>query len=1780
MQANIWSEMGELGTVIGKVTTLTQMAQQAENNIANYKPHSDYGLYSNSEIFDTRLTADGHSQLGKGNDANLLNHGHQKVATVIGGNTVILDGKICTDQKIVDNVLKQHQQRMETAEKYASKTPDKHGNFKADVDNRLKTKYNNAQAILEKSYRQEYAVTVNSKTTDTFQTEASFLCSWEMNELQSLTYSLVLEEYEKDARKETLSDTFAKDKYDAIVKNAEEGKELKKEIDSKLAEIKKQDPDAKLSDFLEGGKYADRLSKKAQEALKLSVLENNQLEGKSTLLQDVTKTSWLKDIDLKKSDLSPDKLMEMNKRFFENATKRGYCFVTVTGQFDVKAMQKLSAHDLHRLELTPEMRDLFIKINQKGTFGGDNMLQKAMKMGMKTFGAGKALLVGVKGLGMKGMNFAMKFGDNPEAYNDINQLLKSYNTGTKVAKTTVKVTKKTVKTTVKAIQRINRTRLAELAKLHKANKHTENIKNLTGKADKLKSKTDNIKNKLSENAAARQAKFAAKQQAKFDKVLKKQNSAFGKLNRRLQKIRSSIANNPVVKKLKAIITAPFRALSAIAKFKQKAMATAGGLIIKLAFFLQIAIVIVTIIIALVDLLAGIFNIGNWFAPKSYKETVAYNLYLSLLDHENKYVMELANATSAEDCLKDESGNYIGYDALRLGYWGIDPKQYCCGNRRLEYVSANNTVKNGHYEQGTIAINPFWRIADAVGGAFDYKSVPEAYTLCKNFDGEHTYEISTNLNDYSIIDLRKDDRYKGDYDDAEITDHNWIYYGVNNGHTSNIKDIIAMTDVMYQMEASEGDEELKNIMGMSPRQLDCEATVGRTFKVIGEWFVNLWEWITEGDTNWDYPTLENNAVSWNTVHTYAITLFQVSHQEYLYLTPQYFDEDRVVKDCNGNELNISTETKAALGICPQPHEADFKLRLYPANRGSDESGTPQPTLLGYYLHLTEEEINLLSDKTDCIANDVQITMDKFNDTANPPCLWDGMPTYNTVIQCCGADVHYGTHSSGWWDSAKKPCWEVVNTSYIEPVYLTGTGSGTSTDTTVTVTIGTPTGTTTQTTHSPQGSASEAYDRAYAAALEELNKKPYDDPCDHYTVEENVMVFYDFKIYNDKEEKVSETQSVSEPQVSESQPQSNVHVTAVTITYSCTVTLKKKWYDGNITTKCRDCQGHSFTYCGGHLATHQQGNVFSITNAQLALTDIYRKGDEPSALYEYLHSNGSGVEGSDYTHSFKEGTPVGLSEFQQRYPEIIGKVPKIDYSQHKDESGNINAPASYAANYGGCQLPLEDTGSIFQGSAVSHGLNIIVEEKNGASVWGTGKQVALPNKYNSKAVDGAMYEGLQIGDGTYENGVALIRQCRDIFDCDVIINKGRNILPYNDFTKYEGWTADNMILAINRLSMEWVDVYGFDINLEIGETNVELSPTDVDVLLYGLKEEYGESVMSEKRIDRIESLLSWVGRGFGTEQHHPPATQFVGDSSYYNKNHGFLSTLCHSTGVIKVYDDEGNEQEEKMWNFSDSCTSGTSSDAASYMYNLAVRKNDLKSAMIYESFDYYANTAINSLNDLKPTNVIVHKALYPDGIPKTEDIVLPDSFEAAKVDGGTVVLDGYSLRDYYIDEQEVIYLGTFSYETIDKMLAYLKEKLKDEEYNGFTDETVTPHIIYHGYNISGNNPYELCKGIALSTGQIIYVGVPVTVELSKMGIYTAFKLRTGYQLVFDESTQTYNKETSGNYNEELANYIESYNTGGKNKNDKVKANKALNAVYYWVANIDKDNRTYKFEIPYTH
>ena len=116
---------------------------------------------------------------------------------------------------------------------------------------------------------------------------------------------------------------------------------------------------------------------------------------------------------------------------------------------------------------------------------------------------------------------------------------------------------------------------------------------------------------------------------------------------------------------------------------------------------------------------------------------------------------------------------------------------------------------------------------------------------------------------------------------------------------------------------------------------------------------------------------------------------------------------------------------------------------------------------------------------------------------------------------------------------------------------------------------------------------------------------------------------------------------------------------------------------------------------------------------------------------------------------------------------------------------------------------------------------------------------------------------------DNKLALY-SLRDIFDIDMAILKGWSAFPIGKkegesvyaYEQYEGWTADNMFLALSRVASEWNDYYEFDIPYEIGTESI--SSNDIEQICDVLKETYGEE-FTEEREDGIRLALTWVGRG---------------------------------------------------------------------------------------------------------------------------------------------------------------------------------------------------------------------------------------------------------------------------------------------------------------------------------
>jgi hypothetical protein len=1383
------------------------------------------------------------------------------------------------------------------------------------------------------------------------------------------------------------------------------------------------------ADFKKINDEEEALSQKLSTAFELSPFERNMLTGNDKLWEDLKNVSWLKGKGLVDGVMTPEKLIGINTEFLKKANELGYRFVGITG-FDMKYLKALSKEDLNRLGITERIRNSLVEVNTKGAFGKQNQLTSM-------FAAAS-----------QGLAFIIKnVDDNAESWHDVQEFTANVRKG--------------IKYTQSAITNIRRLQNIRLQDLHIFRKG--GAKNLIEKWNKpLQKKQKPIQpakttqaTPLSVKQQARQEKYAEKLQKELAKTQKYQNSAWAKLNKQMAAIKKKVAESAIGKVISAVQTAVTGAISTLLLYY---FAAAGIL----ALFIQTLAIVSVMVICLVDTIKGAVDIGNWFAPTTYQDTVAWTLYQDLLSEEKRYVAELAN--TPEYAYDNRDIISYGYDGKTLENYLEDFKN-SEGYAQLLYVSDNG---------GDIRINPFWREGYVTGD-----SNTDYLTTIDDFDGTHTYDISTNLNNYNIIDDPEAEKYDP-------------VYGISNGHTSNIKDIIAMTDIMYKMDASENDDgTMHSVLGMAPQQLNVTNfwnTLGQGVKTIGQFFSNLCATIFQG-AEWELPRPVINGLTYDTVRNYALTLFEVSHQQYLYLSVDYCDTNHKLYNPDGTEVNLKEGTEMDYDICTNPLQNSFKIKL----DTSQNPDTPEP-----YVQREDGAVQFLNktnpDGSPWFDITVSVEDNLISSETEKLCLWNDMPTeadeYNGLT--------YATTTDTVWNRiVSNNCW--TKSTDTNETYSTVTDS-------ITVSYEWLSD-----AYSSKGEFLKAFKRNVYTALKNKyietvfsnnlfdyrdsvndHSPPLGTPTNPYDVDEKTQVKVKNGYYIIKEDVAKETTDVTYyynfqtfvtgggdvylPEWFEAyfKDISAFDVTSVGrgYYYSMTVVLPLKTTE--VTTYYRDCQGHIFEYCGGHICTHEQGNVFSVTNEQLTYAEIYDNGEEPAALYTSFYDTSGVYHNDPYTGSLIKNRS-GTYEFEKRYQEIVGKVDKS-----KVNYGNAFA----AAASGGCPSPLQD---LYQGSSVSHGLNIITGA-GGTNGW---------------------ERGIVIQDD-------LIRSCRDIFDCDCIILKGCNIFPFTDFTKYEGWTADNMELVINRVAMDWYDLYGFDVATEIGEYNYTLSDQDIEVLMVGLEAEYG-SLLTNDRSELTQALLTYVGRGHYTMHHHPFSyTTSYSSDELENANHGFLSYICTACQGITV-----NDGAHTYTKYNEaSCSAGNEVDIGNFVLNYIGKKYGRAIGGCYSDLEGYQD-----VTNLLPADIVTHSAYNLESSNYVLDVNL-----------GSDTIDGELLKDFHVNQQAVFYVGKFSSTSIQAMKDYLQSKLDTDVFN----------------------EYVFDVGLKLSTGQTITQDIPLCIDLNQMGIYSGLRLRT-----------------EGSTSDTLTEYLPKYYTGGASAADISSANSALQTTYYWLIHPDSRTKAFKAE-----
>ena len=1306
-------------------------------------------------------------------------------------------------------------------------------------------------------------------------------------------------------------------------------------------------------------KYAQRFSEKAKNEFSkesnfvLNGLNtkgiNNSLTDRSSLVQDIQRSKLFAGTKIASGALTPDKLLEMNAIFLRKANELGYNFITVTGQFNIKMLQRLTPEQLEQFGISPAVRNALVRVNAKGAFGDMSLAKKTALYAQK---GGKAV-----GLFMR---------HDGESWGDVQELLKYsrqyYGYG---------------KTTVVTVRRLSRMRISDLKKLasKKGRAELKEKWNAPFEKKQKKVKPKEVKAKpLNKFQKAKQNLYSKFQKAKLKVTQLKQKTLTARMGRLVGALKKRLAETALAKAL----AAASKALSGL--ITQFLLYYFGGGVL-LGFFVQIVALVSVLIIALVETITGWVDALNPFTVSTYKDTVAWNLYEELYNHEASWIAQIEGM----DDIAYEKMLELRYTADKLTLKDyVENSNDGNGIVTLECVLDNNGKVVG------LAINPFWK-DDVVTNTWN----EEYLVSIDKYDGKKTFDISTNLNDVNINDLWEDESY--------------IRTGVENGHTSNIKDILAMVDVMYEMEVTDSDDDsIKSVLGADPDLLNwnegCEA-VSNFFATIGNAFSQFFSF---GDPNWSPPfEIKNETFGYDAVLNYATTLFEASHGKYVYLSVSFCKED-VLTNADGTEVNLVNGVE--FDICPNPYQSSFPIKL-------DASNNPRPYLEGqdgtiYYLDENHFDVKITMD--DVLPSEEQklCLTDEF-------ALWVGESldendtNYEPILD------FVKDHSS---------CWKRQTTNNST---LTAYAYGDDWD---------------------NGSAN-AQNAAKRVAKANLEAKLNDVYADYWEIrDENTFVLHEYKT-----------------------------VSPINYSYSDS----EYWLDGDwwyeyeayctllhtTTTYKRQCAGHTFEYCGGHVNVHTQGNVFSATNEQLTLADMYEKGFEPKAMYEDVDYSGRG-----YSYSIDD-----------TYGEIKGKIIKdeVDYST-----------ITTAVNSGGYHSPMEDP---YQGTYSTYwgGLNLIVE----GGGWGTG----LNNS------------NVYIKEG-------MLEFCRDIFDVDMCIEKGCLLFGYKDFRKYEGWTADNMVLAINRMAMDWYDAYGFDISMEIGDRNYRLAFDDIDLLCEGLKVTYGNN-FDATREELIREALSWVGRGHYSELHRASGSYFDSD-----KGHSFLTMVCDSQ--VGWYQRVGNDgqpiSELYELSFIGSCTAGTGVDLASYLtssYNEA--------PLLWSSF-HGGTQPTSGLTNCYPSDIITHNAYDIKAHGNQLDVTFSSE------------IDANLIKNYHLAEQSVIYVGTFTDDAIQKMADIIKDKVEDENYEEFVTEDANGKAIK----------------ILLVTGQEITAGVPICIDLNEMGAYNGIFLRT-----------------TGDGTLGIDAYFEKYKVNDGNtptNSDYQIARTAIGTTYYWLYH--PDNRTNVYQLVY--
>lgn len=839
-----------------------------------------------------------------------------------------------------------------------------------------------------------------------------------------------------------------------------------------------------------------------------------------------------------------------------------------------------------------------------------------------------------------------------------------------------------------------------------------------------------------------------------------------------------------------------------------------------------------------------------------------------------------------------------------------------------------------------------------------------------------------------------------------------------GHTSNIKDIICMMDVMFNFQKTL-DEEANNVVGMDPVSL------------VEDWIKDRLKYGLRLIMDIFTPTPHDPSIPldlWSHMRAYCENLFVATHQEML-------DIDVIIFDCTSTEVSyIPIDSSTDLDMTDANYRDDilggYLTSGCPGNQSpSDKGGCKQSKFYACVGGSTggySGNLGIVAAAGDGITTFT--TAGQFGKVGTLTGSGAGgssrLTVNNTTSFCISQGVINELNNPG--DQSRKNgitgrlgnflesngCWRksTVAPSNPETKYLStppaGDGWSPKNDTT-TITNDTDKNNLTSRTNNvhivSKVGDDKTYDQYILIAVEKWKitshadqmewtrtvDKTEDCDCDleegeTCSADHTKKVTETTKTWRDKYERVCDVYYWSV--AAESNGKIKTTLPTISVDSSLNPTVSQTG---------TTCQGHNARYCGGHTFVDMKGIIFSFTDAEIAA------------------ANGKTYE-----------SPTGGKS-------VI--LPVIDEEKLNDVIQTNGTNVAMLKGWSGNSIIHDARKPTYEAAGV-YGLNIItsVYDKDGShqmKTWAKGYDsdgngikgheigtpVVNPNVYWERGAAGESSD-LTIGGvsvrtffSSYDYEVnKMLYVGSDIFDIDASIDYPVGFFPQTEET-YTGWTETNMYLALQRYNMSWEDIYSFDIPVNFNCP--QLSETQIAQIVEGVKKHYGSLKTGEE--NAIMAALQAVGNGQYSQMHHghgyllKPDIQSNVNMEEYAYNHGLTEQDGHP------------------------CTATDCSGFASYVVTMGGDSGILSEGTdtaykVWTTNNFYSKGAYSKLWDgtcehLRPGDVFIHTggawhALIYIGC-LDEDLTI----SWVTNDGGYTFLKDNDTGDYEITSQITIKAG---------------------------------------------------------------------------------------------------------------------------------------------------------------